>query len=246
MGEQNLALDIVERGEGAGLLARIYVEFACSYRKDAGGPIITADCGSVRELARETARLKSECDALLAMAQERFAGAEPMPEPPDSAGKADAKPGRPAAAEKLPLTLSADLRVEDRMTRDVRTARRNDNLSLADELMKVGRFRHVVVLEDDGDEVAGVISQRDIFYGALAWSSGLGSAAYAKMLETQPVKAVMQTDVETVTPDTALVDAAHTLLEKRIGCLPVVENGNLVGILTEGDFLSLLTESAEL
>jgi CBS domain-containing protein len=110
--------------------------------------------------------------------------------------------------------------------------------------MKVGRFRHVVVVEDNGDEVAGVISQRDIFYGALAWSVGLGSDAYEKTLDSQSVKAVMQTDVTTIDPGAPMVEAAQILLEKRIGCLPVVENGLLVGILTEGDFLSLLTDTA--
>jgi CBS domain-containing protein len=50
----------------------------------------------------------------------------------------------------------------------------------------------------------------------------------------------MTTDVVTTGPGTALVEAARILAERKIGCLPVVENGRLVGILTEGDFVALV------
>jgi CBS domain-containing membrane protein len=127
------------------------------------------------------------------------------------------------------------------MSRDVKTMHRNDKLSLADELMKVGGFRHVVVVEDDDSEVVGIVSHRDIFYSALAWSTGQGETAHQKALDSIPVKNVMCTDVETVAPDTPLADAARIMLEKKIGCLPVIRSERLVGVLTEGDFLSMLT-----
>ena len=129
------------------------------------------------------------------------------------------------------------------MTRDVRTLRPNDRLSLADELMKVGNFRHVVVVDGDGQEVAGVISKRDIFYGALAWSTGLGTTGHQKALASAPVKTVMRSDVVTIAPDAWLSDAARIMRDEQIGCLPVVRGGDLVGILTEGDFLALLTDA---
>jgi CBS domain-containing protein len=128
------------------------------------------------------------------------------------------------------------------MTPDVKTLQRNDQLSAADELMKVGRFRHVVVLADNG-KVAGVVSQRNIFYGALAWSLGQGRTAHQKTLESYPVKNVMECDPVTVHPDTLLSEAAETMMERKIGCLPVVDADRLVGILTEGDFLSMLAGS---
>ena len=81
----------------------------------------------------------------------------------------------------------------------------------------------------DDFEIAGVISQRDIFYGALAWSVGLGSAAHDKALAAVPVKQVMQGDVVTVAPETSLSEAARLMLESRVGCLPVVAAGRLVG-----------------
>lgn len=244
MADRNLALDIAEvRGE-QGILARVYVELACNYRKDGGAPTITADCGSLREFEVEITRLKAECDEMLREAVGRFAEVgDPRAEPTKGSRE---KPASAVSGEKLeqdeagPVRLDAGVCVRDRMTREVRTLRRNDKLSLADELMKVGGFRHVVVVEDDGDEVAGVISQRDIFYSALAWSTGLGTEGHRKALESQLVKAVMQADVTTVGPDAPLVDAVQIMLDKRIGCLPVVENRDLVGILTEGDLLALL------
>jgi CBS domain-containing protein len=50
----------------------------------------------------------------------------------------------------------------------------------------------------------------------------------------------MTTEVVTTGLDTPLVDAARVLIERKIGCLPVVENGRLVGIVTEGDFVALV------
>jgi CBS domain-containing membrane protein len=236
MSDKNLVVDITESGDDAGKVARVVVELACSYLKDGGGPTITADCGSLHEFELEIARLKGECDAALAEVADSFGGA---------GGPAAPSRGTRSSGERAAAPIDTALRVEDRMTRDVRTMRRNDKLSLADELMKVGRFRHVVVLEDDGSEVAGIISQRDIFYGALAWSTGQGSEAHRKSLETELAKGVMHADVTTVEPDLPLVEAAKIMLEKKIGCLPVVVNQDLVGILTEGDFLSLLTEAAD-
>jgi CBS domain-containing protein len=50
----------------------------------------------------------------------------------------------------------------------------------------------------------------------------------------------MTSDVVTTSPDTPLIGAARLLTERKIGCLPVVDNGRLVGILTEGDFVALV------
>ena len=52
------------------------------------------------------------------------------------------------------------------------------------------------------------------------------------------MKDVMATDVLTTTPDTPLAEAARVLMERKIGCLPVIKDGRFVGILTEGDFVA--------
>jgi len=129
--------------------------------------------------------------------------------------------------------------VNDVMTKDVTTLKRNEKLTLADDLMNLGRIRHLPVLDDAGEELIGIVSQRDLFRGALAQAIGYGQHARRKLLDTLMVKEVMTTEPVTTTPDTALADAASLLMEKKIGCLPVLENGRLVGILTEADFVKL-------
>jgi len=131
-----------------------------------------------------------------------------------------------------------ELRVRDVMTKEVTTLKRNDQLSLANDIMQLGRVRHLPVLEDDG-RLAGILSQRDLFRGALARALGYGQHAQRKMLDSLLVKEVMNTDVITTHPDTPLIEAARVLLERKIGCLPVVEGGQLVGILTEADFVAM-------
>lgn len=135
-------------------------------------------------------------------------------------------------------------RVKDVMTPDVTTLKRNEKLTLADDVMNLGRIRHLPVLDDDGKEVVGIVSQRDLFRGALAQALGYGQRARRKLLDTLFVKDVMATDVLTTTPDTPLAEAARVLMERKIGCLPVIEDGRLVGILTEGDFVAWVARKA--
>jgi acetoin utilization protein AcuB len=131
-----------------------------------------------------------------------------------------------------------ELTVKDVMTANVTTLKRNEKLTLADDLMNLGRIRHLPVLDDEGEELIGIVSQRDLFRGALAQAIGYGHHARRKLLETLLVKEVMTTEPTTTTPETPLADAAQVLMEKKIGCLPVVANGRLVGILTEADFVA--------
>jgi CBS domain-containing membrane protein len=113
-------------------------------------------------------------------------------------------------------------------------------LTLADDIMRLGRIRHLPVVDDDDQLLIGIVSQRDLFRDALAQALGYGRHAQRKILDTLAVKDVMATDVVTTSPDTSLVEAARLLTERKIGCLPVVENERLVGILTEGDFVALI------
>jgi CBS domain-containing membrane protein len=137
------------------------------------------------------------------------------------------------------------LRVRDLMTKEATTLKRNDKLTLADDVMQLKRIRHLPVLDDDSVQLVGIISQRDLFRGALAGALGYGQHAQRKVLETLIVKEVMNTEVLTTTPDTPLIEAAQVLTKRKIGCLPVVENGRLIGILTESDFVALVAHKDE-
>jgi CBS domain-containing membrane protein len=131
-------------------------------------------------------------------------------------------------------------RVRNIMTREVTTLKRNDKLTLAKDIMHLGRIRHLPVLDDDGQQLVGIVSQRDLFHGALARALGYGQHSQRQMLDTLVVKEVMSTDVITTTPDTSLAEAARILVERKIGCVPVLEDGRLVGIVTEADFVALV------
>jgi CBS domain-containing membrane protein len=104
--------------------------------------------------------------------------------------------------------------------------------------MRLGRIRHLPVLDDDG-ALAGIVSQRDLFHSGLLRALGYGSHARDKVLEHSLIKEAMKTDVVTTTPETALRDAASVMLERKIGCLVVLAAGKVVGILTEADFVRL-------
>ena len=133
------------------------------------------------------------------------------------------------------------LQVRDVMSREVHTVKRNDELGIADTLMKQERVRHLPVLDGDG-EVCAVVSQRDLFRGALLRALGFGSRAEELMLKQVAVKEAMSSEIQTTAPDTPVADAARLMIERKIGCLPVIENGKLVGIVTETDFVRLVSE----
>lgn len=134
--------------------------------------------------------------------------------------------------------------VRDVMSTEVTTLGRNDKLTIADDVMRLGRIRHLPVLDDDG-AIAGVLSQRDMFRGALARTLGYGKFAQQRLMGTIFVKEVMSSDPVTVSPDASLEEAAKLLAHRKIGCLLVVEDDKLVGILTEGDFVRIFVDVAE-
>jgi CBS domain-containing protein len=234
MGQEdtNLGLELVEEGQGAS--ARIVVDWVRGYAAESGAPAITETCTSVAAFEREITRLHGELDALGEQARGHLGQAKPAAAATPAPAPAKGEAGTPKTAQRI----ATDLLVRDVMSENVRVVGPNDPLAVADELMKQGRFRHTVVVEDG--ELLGVLSQRDIFYGALAWSMGEGSRAHERTLGTMRVKEVMNKDVRTVDPAESLADAAARMREHKVGCLPVMAGRELVGILTEGDFLSLL------
>lgn len=138
--------------------------------------------------------------------------------------------------------MNKELRlVGDIMTRELVTLGRNERLLVADDVMKLGRIRHLPILDEDG-KLAGIVSQRDLFHGGLLRALGYGSHARQQALELLVVKEAMKTDVVTTTPETSIQDAAKLMLTQKIGCLPVLEGERLVGILTESDFVRLAIE----
>jgi CBS domain-containing membrane protein len=135
------------------------------------------------------------------------------------------------------------LLVRDVMTRDVVTLDRNEKLSVADDVMRLGRIRHLPVVDADGN-LEGIVSQRDLFHSGLLRALGYGLHAKQQAMDLLVLKEAMKTDVATVTPDAPLTQAATIMIERKIGCLVVVEDRKIVGILTESDFVKLAIKAA--
>lgn len=128
--------------------------------------------------------------------------------------------------------------VKDLMTKDVLTLERNEKLLVADDVMRLGRIRHLPIVDSDGSLV-GIVTQRDLFHSGLLKAMGYGTHAQQKTLDLVAIKEAMKTEVVTTTPDAPLAAAAKVMLEKKIGCIVVVEAGKIAGILTEADFVKL-------
>jgi len=87
----------------------------------------------------------------------------------------------------------------------------------------------------------GIVSRRDLFHSGLLKALGYGSHGQRQALEMIMIKEAMKSEVFTTTSDTTLGAAARLMLEKRLGCLVVVEERKIVGILAECDFVRLHT-----
>jgi CBS domain-containing protein len=100
-----------------------------------------------------------------------------------------------------PLGRKDAMKVAELMTTDVVTVGRNDELSVADDIMKMKRVRHLPVLEDG--RLVGLLSQRDLFLAALSSAMGFGQKASREFLKSVPVKEVMTDELVTVEPSRA-------------------------------------------
>ncbi|HYT55820.1 MAG TPA: CBS domain-containing protein [Verrucomicrobiae bacterium] len=127
------------------------------------------------------------------------------------------------------------------MTRNPTTLDRNETLDLAESIMNLGRIRHMPVV-DDG-KVVGIVSQRDMFRSALITSLGFGRKTTGALMKTIKIKEIMTEKVVTISPDASIKEAARQMMEKKIGCLPVLEGDRLVGIVTETDMLQYVVEN---
>ncbi len=105
-----------------------------------------------------------------------------------------------------------------------------DTLDLANDIMSLGRIRHIPIVEDS--RVAGIVSQRDLFGAAVGVVMGLKGKEAKDLLKSFRIKEVMRHPAITISPDASIKEAAHLMAEKKIGCLPVVDGENLVGLVT--------------
>jgi CBS domain-containing protein len=129
------------------------------------------------------------------------------------------------------------MNVAEAMSRDPVTVTADTSLRRATELMQSKGVHHLPVVDPNG-RLVGILTDRDVkhavFLPALAEHLGWDQRRYKALR----VREVMTWSVVTTTPDTSLAQAAAIMFQRRIGSLPVLQDGRVVGILTETDVLS--------
>jgi CBS domain-containing membrane protein len=128
--------------------------------------------------------------------------------------------------------------VRDLMQREVVTLDVDENLGLADDIMRLGRIRHMPVTARG--RLVGILSQRDLFRAAISSVLQFRAGAGREWLATIPVREIMTTHLYTIAPAAPIKEAVRLMLDKRIGCLLVVENEQLAGMLSETDCMQYL------
>jgi CBS domain-containing protein len=123
------------------------------------------------------------------------------------------------------------LRVEEFMTTDLFTVHQDEPLDLVVHLMNWKHIRHVPV-EDEQGRLVGLISCFEVLHQ-------ISNPSGPDPPRPIPVSSIMKADPITVRPETSTLDAIALMRHEKVDCLPVVQKGRLVGIVTEADFLDV-------
>jgi acetoin utilization protein AcuB len=126
--------------------------------------------------------------------------------------------------------------VVDVMRREFISLQAGDRLDFVDDVMSLGRIRHLPVLE--GGRLVGIVSHRDLLASSLSRAIDFDPKDRRTFLRSVDVGEAMTREVVTVRPETPVEEAARLLLRHRVGCLPVVnDEGAPIGLVSETDLL---------
>jgi len=134
------------------------------------------------------------------------------------------------------------MNVAKRMKRNPVFVDEGDSMKKAMDLLKEHEIRHLPVLKD-GERLVGILSERDLKQASPSPATALEIREIYYLLDKVKVKQIMTRRPYTVSSTAPIEEAALILREKKIGCLPVVDDGKLVGILTETDILDSFIEA---
>ena len=131
--------------------------------------------------------------------------------------------------------------VGERMTRNPVTIPEDASIDDALHLMRERKIRRLPVLDSSG-KMVGIVSESDLLHAAPSPATSLSVYELHYLLAKLTIKRVMSAPVITVAPSTPLEEAARIMADKQIGGLPVMDQGKLVGIITETDIFKILVE----
>ncbi len=138
-------------------------------------------------------------------------------------------------AESAFVLANNTIRVQDIMQTSFVTVSVGDTLSTVEDIMTLGGVRHMPVVR--GGALVGVVSERDLLRASLSNLTDFRHEERRAFLQVVEITRVMSTPPIVISPEDEIEQAARLLAEKRIGCLPVIDEGKLVGLLTETDVL---------
>lgn len=133
------------------------------------------------------------------------------------------------------------MKVSQRMTINPITVTPEDNIYSVKDIMDREGIHRLPVLDSKGTLV-GLISKSDILAASPDFSSSPSIHEVAYLLSRLTVSDVMSTEVMTISPDATVEQAARVMIDGEISCLPVIDNGVLVGLITRTDLFRLLIE----
>lgn len=137
----------------------------------------------------------------------------------------------------------SQLQVKDIMSTELVTLEKDEDLALADTIMSLGRIRHLPVVSEG--RLAGLVSHRDILRAQASLLADLSVSEDQEWKASVTASEVMRQVIRTVEPETTVLEAARLIYKNKVGCLPVVQDGQLVGIVTEADFVRLVIDGLE-
>lgn len=125
----------------------------------------------------------------------------------------------------------SSLLVEEFMTTDLFTVQKDDILELASNMVDWRKIRYVPV-EDDSKHLVGLVSMRMLFreYNRAVHQNGTASSSIEEIMIKNPI---------TIHPEASILEAIEIMDQQKIGCLPVVKNNRLVGIITEQNYMTI-------
>src|SRR5262252_6412813 len=103
------------------------------------------------------------------------------------------------------------------------TLKPEDTLDLANDVISLGRIRHIPVVEDE--QLIGLLSERDLIGAAATQIFGLKRKSKSALLKSVLIKDIMKRKIITVTEETKIGEAARLMADKKIGCVPVMDEG---------------------
>jgi CBS domain-containing protein len=138
--------------------------------------------------------------------------------------------------------------VEEIMTTDLVTLTASDSIETARQLMAARHIRHIPIVDAD-HVLIGLVTHRDVLAASLSQLDPVEDAHRTAFEAATPLRDIMTTELDVVSEKMNLREAALRLQAHKYGCLPVVSQGKLKGIITDSDFVAVainLLEQLEL